>query len=146
MTKTVYAGGTFDTPHLGHVNFLQQAAEYGELVVSLNTDKFIKEYKGQAPLYSYEERKEMLEYLGCVARVVPNTGGADSKQQIELVKPDIIAIGSDWATKDYYGQMGFTQDWLDERGIHLIYIPYSRAISTTDIKRRIRERDSRSDD
>jgi hypothetical protein len=34
--------------------------------------------------------------------------------------------------------MGFTQDWLDERGIMLLYIPYTPGISTTELKRRIR--------
>jgi hypothetical protein len=37
--------------------------------------------------------------------------------------PDIIAIGSDWAVKDYAKQMNFDQDWLDARGIALIFIP-----------------------
>ena len=52
--------------------------------------------------------------------------------------PDIIAIGSDWARKDYYGQMQFDQDWLDDNGISLLYIPYTAGVSSTDVKRRIR--------
>ena len=54
-----------------------------------------------------------------------------------MVQPNYIIIGSDWARKDYYKQMGFTQDWLDERDIGLIYVPYTDGISTTEIKRRI---------
>jgi hypothetical protein len=54
-----------------------------------------------------------------------------------MVKPDYVLIGSDWARKDYYKQMGFTQDWLDARGIGLIYIPYTKGISSTEIKKRI---------
>jgi hypothetical protein len=54
-----------------------------------------------------------------------------------MVSPDYIIIGSDWARRDYYLQMGFTQDWLDQRGIGLIYIPYTEGISTTDIKNRM---------
>jgi hypothetical protein len=33
--------------------------------------------------------------------------------------------------------MGFTQDWLDERNISLMYIPYTKGISTTELKRRM---------
>jgi hypothetical protein len=51
--------------------------------------------------------------------------------------PDIIAIGTDWARRDYYAQMGFDQDWLDDRGIALIYIPYTQGISSTAIKERM---------
>jgi len=54
------------------------------------------------------------------------------------VAPDYILIGSDWARKDYYTQMGFDQNWLDERGIVLGYVPYTPGISTTNIKGRLK--------
>jgi glycerol-3-phosphate cytidylyltransferase-like family protein len=86
---------------------------------------------------SYEERREILLACKWVDEVVPNFGGSDSKPVIELVKPDFIVIGSDWATKDYYKQMGFTQEWLDERGIGLCYVPYTEGISSTELRKRI---------
>lgn len=139
MNKTAYTGGTFDCFHNGHVNFLRQCKAIADkVVVSLNTDEFIKSYKGAGPIYSYEERKKVLEGCRYVDRVVPNIGGADSKPAILQVKPDFVIIGSDWAGKDYYKQMQFTQEWLDEQGIVLIYVPYTVNISTTDIKRRLR--------
>jgi glycerol-3-phosphate cytidylyltransferase-like family protein len=72
-----------------------------------------------------------------VNQVIWNSGGTDSKPAILSVKPDIIAIGSDWALKDYYQQMDFEQSWLDELNISLIYIPYTRGISSTEIKTRL---------
>ena len=137
MGLIVYTGGTFDLPHSGHVNFLKKCAELGQVVVALNTDEFIAKYKGKPPVMSFAEREAVLLEYRSVATVVPNSGDADSKPAIELVKPDIIAIGSDWARKDYYKQMSFTQDWLDEQGISLIYIPYTVGISSTEIKRRL---------
>jgi glycerol-3-phosphate cytidylyltransferase len=110
------------------------------VTVSLNTDEFIKNYKGNAPVMSYAEREAVLLACRYVDAVVPNVGGADSTAAIELSQPDIIIIGSDWARRDYYSQMGFTQDWLDERGIGLAYIPYTKGISTTELKKRIAER------
>jgi len=133
----VYTGGTFDLFHSGHVNFLSKISELGEVTVSLNTDEFILEYKGSLPICSYDERKLVLENSIYVTQVIPNIGGADSKPSIEDVNPDIIAIGSDWASKDYYKQMQFTQDWLDERNIMLIYVPYTKGISSTEIKKRL---------
>lgn len=140
-THILYTGGTFDLLHAGHVNFLKQCKSVvggnGKVVVSLNTDEFIYEYKKQSPIISFEERRSVL--LGCkyVDDVVPNIGGSDSKQSIMQVKPTIIAIGSDWARKDYYKQMSFTQEWLDELNIMLLYIPYTHNISTTNIKNRL---------
>jgi glycerol-3-phosphate cytidylyltransferase len=133
----VYTGGTFDLPHKGHYRLLERAAQIGKVVVALNTDEFVASYKGRPPILTYEERMEALLACRWVDQVVPNVGGADSTIAIELVKPDYIIIGSDWAKKDYYIQMGFTQDWLDERGIGLIYVPYTQGISTTDIKNRM---------
>lgn len=137
----VYTGGTFDLFHSGHVNLLKRckelAGDWGSVVVSLNTDEFIQQYKGKPPVCSTEERTAVLEACKYVDQVVMNVGGADSKIAIEIVKPDYIVIGSDWAKKDYYAQMGFTQDWLDERGIGLIYVPYTQSISTTKLKGRM---------
>lgn len=137
MGLIVYTGGTFDLFHSGHVNFLKRCSELGDVVVSLNTDEFISTYKGKPPIMSYEERAEVLLACRWVDDVIPNEGGTDSKIAIQKVKPNLIVIGSDWARKDYYAQMGFTQDWLDERGIGLVYIPYTQGISSTDIKKRL---------
>ena len=127
----------FDLFHRGHAQFLERCADLGEVVVSLNTDEFIESYKGKPPIISYEDRKAVLEACVWVDAVIPNIGGADSKPSILQVNPDIIAIGSDWAKKDYYKQMQFTQDWLDENDIMLLYIPYTEGISSTEIKRRL---------
>lgn len=137
MGLKVYTGGTFDLLHSGHVNFLNQCAKLGEVTVALNTDEFITEYKGKPPIMSYAEREAVLRGLASVEAVIPNIGGADSRATIEQVKPDYLVIGSDWARKDYYRQMGFSQEWLDNRGIILCYVPYTKGISTTDIKARL---------
>jgi len=139
MTKVLYTGGTFDLFHAGHVNFLRQCNKIAEqVVVSLNTDQFIEQYKGNPPVCSFKQRKLMLESCRYVTNVVANKGGADSKPAILDVGPDFIAVGSDWAQKDYYAQMQFTQDWLDQFGITLIFIPYTENISTTALKAKIK--------
>jgi glycerol-3-phosphate cytidylyltransferase len=140
VDKRLYTGGTFDLFHYGHVNFLKKCKKIAnQVVVSLNTDDFASKYKS-LPIMSYNERKTSLLSCPFVDRVVPNTFGFDSKPTILQVDPDIIAVGDDWARKDYYSQMGFTQDWLDEKNIVLIYIPYTKGISTSEIRQRIKNR------
>ena len=143
MGLKVYTGGTFDLFHAGHVAFLmtcKQLAGDAEVVVSLNTDEFIEEYKGKPPVMSYAERATVLAACRFVDKVIPNIGGLDSKIAIAQASPDLIVIGSDWARRDYYKQMGFDQDWLDDFEIGLVYIPYTRGISSTDIKARLAKR------
>lgn len=140
----VYTAGTFDLLHLGHINFLKQCKRIagidGKVIVALNPDEFVGTFKGNTPVMTYAERESILKEMPYVDKVIPNSGGADAKVSIEQVMPDIIVIGSDWARKDYYKQMNFTQDWLDERNIMLCYVPYTKGISTTEIKRRFAKR------
>lgn len=138
--KILYTGGTFDLLHFGHVSFLEKCRKISDkVVVSLNTDEFIKKFKGSYPIMNYSEREKSLMYCQFVDSVIPNISGEDSKPSILSVNPNIIAIGDDWAHKDYFSQMQFTQQWLDEKGIVLTYIPYTKGISTTEIKQRLNE-------
>lgn len=144
MGQIVYTGGTFDLVHSGHIRLLRAcrriAGQDGRVIVALNTDAFIEAYKGKPPVMSFDERKEVLKALKYVDDVIPNYAGADSKPAITKVNPDFIVIGTDWANRDYYAQMQFTQGWLDSRGIQLVYAPYTDGISTTDLKSRIAKR------
>lgn len=135
----VYTGGTFDMFHVGHLNLLARCREIagasGEVVVALNGDQFIDKYKGQKPIIPFNDRKRIVEACRYVDLVVENFGQSDSKATIMAVgNVDVLAIGSDWARKDYYKQMQFDQDWLDSQGICLTYIPYTFGISSTQLK------------
>lgn len=137
----VYTGGTFDLFHSGHVNLLKRCKEIagldGMVVASLNTDDFIWQFKNKKPICSEDERAEVLLACRYVDRVVMNVGGADSRISIDQVQPNYIVVGSDWAEKDYHSQMGFDQKWLDERGIGLVYVPYTKTISSSAIRSRM---------
>ena len=138
--NVVYTGGTFDLFHSGHVNLLKRCREVagsGLVVVSLNTDDFIWQFKNKKPICSEEERREVLLSCKYVDEVVMNVGGADSRIAISQVDPNYIVVGSDWAERDYYAQMSFDQKWLDERGIGLVYVPYTKTISSTQIRSRM---------
>jgi glycerol-3-phosphate cytidylyltransferase len=106
------------------------------VVIALNRDRFVAEFKGRPPVCTYRERREVLEACVYVDEVVENAGDQDSTVTIEQVQPDFILIGDDWAQRDYYKQMNFTPTWLDERGITLLYVPRQRKISSTMIKER----------
>lgn len=137
----IYNGGTYDLLHPGHLSVFRQMRDLvgpdGEVVIGLNTDEFVQQFKGHAPVQSYAERVEILRAIRGIDRVVKNIGGADSKPVLEVVEPDIIAAGYDWSSPDdsrYCRQMGFTKDWLREHGIRLIYLERYADLSSTRLR------------
>ncbi len=139
----VYTGGTFDLFHSGHARLLKKCREIagddGQVVVSVNPSEFCAQYK-EPPICGLFERMEVVSSCKWVDKVIINTGGADSKPAILEAQADVIVVGSDWQNKDYYKQMDFTQEWLDEHGIKVMFVPYTEDISTTIIKARILDR------
>lgn len=133
--RKVLSIGSFDTPHLGHAYLLKECERYGEVIVGVNSDEFIESYKGRRPLYEYEERAHLISRLGYTVLKNESAG----RQLIEQVWPDVLAIGSDWARKDYYSQIDVDQDFLDERRITMVYIPRVGTLSSTELKERLRD-------
>lgn len=141
--------GTFDLYHSGHVDFLYQcakiagvAARYSDVsnhvTVGLNSDEFVEKYKGKRPVYTWSERLKLLTSNKHVWSVKMNE--ADTLEPLLTLKYDsfdFLVVGSDWAKKDYYAQIGLTQEWLDRGGITLCYVPYTEGVSTTELKERI---------
>jgi cytidyltransferase-like protein len=140
----VYTGGTFDLFHVGHVQLLAAcrkiAGPDGTVIVAVNEDEFVEEFKGVKPTLSLADRIKVLESCRYVDRVVPNFGRQDSTLTIEGVGAiDFIAIGDDWSPpKDYYSQMGFTKEWLNENEITLVYVDRNTGMSSTTIRERLR--------
>lgn len=140
----VYTGGTFDLFHSGHTELLEYcrmfAGENGKVVVGLNTDEFINDYKGNMPWMNYQVRRDVLEACRYVDEVIPNESGADSKPTILKARADIVVIGMDWLEKDYCAQMQFTPQWLNDNKISLVYAPRTRGVSSSGIKQSLTQR------
>jgi|GEM_PF-6430897 cytidyltransferase-related domain len=67
--KTVYVPMVADFLHPGHLNILRVAAELGEVTVGLFTDQAVASYK-RVPFMNYEQRRQIVESIKGVARVV----------------------------------------------------------------------------
>lgn len=128
--------GTFDTPHAGHAVFLRKCERFADHVtVVVRTDDVVGRLRGRFPVFGYDERAALINALGY--EVLPSWD-VSVKEIIEEVRPSVLAIGSDWAREDWLDRIGVDQDYLDEHGIALIYVPYTPNISTTELKRRLR--------
>jgi cytidyltransferase-like protein len=131
----VYTGGTFDGLHVGHLELLETcrkiAGPQGRVVASLNRDEFVVRYKRRAPVHPYAVRAELLRSCRFVDLVVCNVGDENSGIAIDVIRPDVIAIGDDWQDKDYLGQLGITEEWLEARRLYIEYIPRTRGVSSS---------------
>ncbi len=95
--KLVLTNGCFDLLHVGHVRYLQQAAELGDrLAVAVNGDESVQALKGPGrPLNGEDDRAEVLAALACVdfVTIFP---AVRATEVIEAVRPAIYAKGGDY--------------------------------------------------
>lgn len=121
----VWVNGTFDVLHLGHVRLLEYANSLGTLRVGVDTDKRVKELKGNdRPFNSLEDRIIMLLSLKCVNDVVSFDSREEMVNLIKEWEPDYMIIGSDYVGQPIYGK---------EYAKELIYFDRINKYSTTKI-------------
>lgn len=97
MPKVVVCcSGGFDPVHIGHVRYFREAKALGDyLVVILNSDNFLKQKKGYI-FMPFEERKEIIESIRYVDKVVACIDKDQTVcQTLDKIKPDIFAKGGD---------------------------------------------------
>jgi D-beta-D-heptose 7-phosphate kinase/D-beta-D-heptose 1-phosphate adenosyltransferase len=125
MIKRVWVNGTFDILHIGHIKLLEYASSLGELRVGIDTDRRVKELKGQGrPFNNTKDRVLMMMSL----KYVNDVKTFDSREQmIELIKewnPDYMVVGSEYIDKEVVGS-----EWAKE----LIFFNRIADYSTTKI-------------
>ena len=122
--KTVLTYGTFDLLHYGHLEILRRASLLGDkLIVGISTDEF-NELKGKTCVLAYQKRKELLESLDYVDKVIPEDNWAQKVTDVQENNVDIFVMGNDWEGKF---------DNLKEH-CKVIYFQRTKGISTTKLK------------
>ncbi|HET7336377.1 MAG TPA: adenylyltransferase/cytidyltransferase family protein [Candidatus Nitrosotalea sp.] len=93
--RVVLAGGVFDIIHPGHIHTLRAAKALGNvLVVVIATDKTAQKMKNRIPLHNMELRKDLVRSLSMVDYAIVGYEG-DIFKSVEIIKPNIIALGYD---------------------------------------------------
>ena len=133
----VYVPMAVDIVHPGHINIIKKASELGEVLVGLFTDEAISSYKNP-PYMDYETRKIIIENIKGVSKVVPQVT-RDYEDNLRKYKPDYMVHGTDWREGPLADVRAKAISILAEWGGAIVEPEYTKGISSSLIKKRIRE-------
>lgn len=133
--RIVFTNGVFDLLHPGHIRYLRDARALGDvLIVGLNADASVRRNKGpERPVNPQGERAELLAALDCVDVAVVFDEDTPA-EIIELVQPDVLVKGADWAADRIVGR-----DTVERRGGRVVRVPVEQGYSTTAIIERVKQ-------
>ena len=131
--KIVWCNGCFDLFHVGHLNYLKNASNLGDiLIVAVNSDESIKKYKGKdRPVQPEQERMENVAMLQVVDYVI-KFDSIDTTQLLKEVKPDVFVV-SDAIGENEKRESEIVRGY----GGEIKVVPRTKFISTTEIIERI---------
>jgi choline-phosphate cytidylyltransferase len=122
MGRRVITFGTYDVFHLGHLRLLERAAEFGNtLIVGVSSDELNRQKKGRVPVYSQQERMEIMAALKAVDEVFLEENLELKRDYVQKHKADVLVMGDDWE-----GRFDFCKDLCE-----VIYLERTPSISTT---------------
>lgn len=135
--KKGYTQGCFDMFHIGHLNLLNHAKEQCEsLLVGVNSDRLIMDYKHKQPVISERDRREIVANIKAVDQAVI----VDSLDKVDKFKKygfDVVFIGDDWKGNDRWTQ---TVEDLKKYGVDVVFLPHTQGVSSSEIAKKFRSR------
>lgn len=135
--KIGYTQGTFDMFHIGHLNLLKNAKEWCDiLIVGVNADKLVEEYKHKTPVINQDERSEILQAIRYVDDVII----CETLKKTEMHKWihfDVIFIGDDWKGNERWIE---TEKNLKKVGADVVYLSYTKGVSSTMLREKEQEK------
>jgi D-beta-D-heptose 7-phosphate kinase/D-beta-D-heptose 1-phosphate adenosyltransferase len=127
--KVVFTNGCFDILHAGHTRYLREAKKLGDvLILALNSDSSVRAIKGEKrPIVPETERAEVVASLASVDYVTI-FDELTPLELIEMLQPDVIVKGGDWAEQDIVGAEAVAK-W----GGRVAIMPEIKGASTTNV-------------
>lgn len=103
--KIVFAAGSFDIIHPGHIEFLKWASSLGDkLYVVVSRDENYRRFKGFEPVFSESERVHIVNSIRYTYRAL--LGSVENfVKPLEEIKPSIIALGYDQSLDSSFSEL-----------------------------------------
>lgn len=138
--KVGYTCGVFDMFHVGHLNLLERCkAMCDYLIVGVCNDEYVSQIKKKTPVNNEDDRVRILQSLECVdkAVLVDIDTTNDKMLALDKFKFDVLFSGDDWKGSERYN---ITEKQFAAVGVSIEYLPYTKGISTTYLKRKLQRR------
>jgi len=131
-----FTTGVFDMFHIGHLNLLENAKSKCDfLVVGVNSDKLVSEYKSKNAVVPFEERLRIVSAMRCVDEAI-RVDTLD-KESIYMTKLfNVLFIGDDWKGSQRWAE---TERVMLTYGVRTIYLPYTRSTNSTLLREKLIE-------
>jgi phosphoenolpyruvate phosphomutase len=135
--KKVYVAMSADLIHPGHLNIINEAQKYGQVIIGLLTDKAIASYK-RLPVLTFKQRKTIIQNIKGVSQVVSQET-LDYVPNLRKIKPDFVVHGDDWRTGVQRETRERVIKTLKEWNGELIEPKYTPDISSSRLKTGLKE-------
>lgn len=129
-----FTTGVFDLFHVGHLNLLERCKEQCDyLIVAVCGDDYVTNVKKGKPVIQEKDRIRIIGALKCVDEVSDiSIEEIDDKMLAwERFQFDVLFSGDDWKGSERYNK---TEKQFAELGVSIEYLPYTKGISTTQLK------------
>ncbi len=137
--KIGYTCGVFDLFHVGHLNLLERCKEKCEhLIVGICDDKYVTDIKKKNAVFTENERLRIVKALKVVdeAFLIDIETTNDKMLAQKKFRFDVLFSGDDWKGSERYRK---TEEEFKHLGVDIVYFSYTKGVSTTDIKEKMKE-------
>ena len=126
-----YTTGVYDLFHVGHLNLLKNAKGMcDKLIVGVTVDELVS-YKGKKSMIPFEDRIEIVRSIKYVDAAVPQYD-MDKLTACKKLGAQVLFVGDDWYNAPKWNDF---EKQFKEAGIKIIYFPYTKGTSSTQIRK-----------
>lgn len=131
--RIIFTNGCFDVIHAGHVAYLREAKQLGDvLVVAINCDEQVRQQKGEGrPIYDEKERLEILSEFACIDYLIVFDEPTVGELLVEAM-PDVYVKGGDYEIHEVN-----EYDLCQKRGIEMKILAHRPGLGSTDVIERL---------
>lgn len=117
--------------HIGHLNLLNNAKAYCDyLIVGVNSDHLVQQYKSKNAVISEQERRLIVENIKAVDKaIIVDT--LDKTVMLDRLHFDAVFIGDDWKNNPRWQA---TEADLARYGVDVVFLPHTDGISSTQLR------------
>jgi len=135
MEKIIgFTAGTFDMFHIGHLNLIKNAkARCDYLIVGVNSDELVEDYKGKKVIVPLEERIEIISALKYVDEVI-RVDSLDKKVSWNQKHYNLLFIGDDWKGNPRWEA---TKKEMEAFGVETIFLPHTKGTTSTMLREKL---------